>query len=385
MSNAIQQAKRQLSIDEQYAHRKAKSEQKLVQKEHDTDIKYLKKEQDFETDRLRNDHREKILNEKERVANAIEILQRTGQRTEEEIEKRRQFLQQKENEQLAQVQETGSKKLAHLTEKFVELKDKEQTKHQQGLAELRYKMDVDRQNEMYRLKEGLNQLEEIQTRERTGREKSLSEQTATEMKNAKDQIEQLRTQKKKDYIDEKRIFDHQIDQSQKLAKMELSNQRETWQKTYQNNQKNFEKQFSDQNKTQQSTFKNLEDRFQEQINETKSRTSNVINHISQKADDPFYQIKRPNPTLKDVGDSYEIKLEVPPHEQQSYILSAEKRQLKLSFDRHFKDQLKQDGQELKSSRVESFNYSFPVESIVDSKQISKNYENNILTFRIAKA
>jgi HSP20 family molecular chaperone IbpA len=149
--------------------------------------------------------------------------------------------------------------------------------------------------------------------------------------------------------------------------------------------KNFEKQFADQNNQQKTTFTNLSKNFNNQLDAVKGQSLKALNHVNLKADDPFYQLRRPQPSIKDIGDSYEIRLEVPPHEEKSYILSAEKRQLQLTFNRQYKDQLKQDGEELTSSRIESFNYTLPVEFILDPNKITKNYENNVLTFKIAKA
>lgn len=110
--------------------------------------------------------------------------------------------------------------------------------------------------------------------------------------------------------------------------------------------------------------------------------------LDSRSDDPFYNVTALAPRLEDKMKFYEIKMEVPPFEQQNVILSGHERMLKLSHSRRAETSVElPDGSTNKSKRSESFVKEFNVADIIDPDKIIRQYdpETRLLTFRIDKA
>ena len=82
-----------------------------------------------------------------------------------------------------------------------------------------------------------------------------------------------------------------------------------------------------------------------------------------------------------------ISLPVPEHEKETVALYAQDRDINLTLSRRYQDETRDalTGIENKIGRSEMLTEKFKVEAIVDSKNITKKWDQGILTFTLPKA
>jgi hypothetical protein len=109
-------------------------------------------------------------------------------------------------------------------------------------------------------------------------------------------------------------------------------------------------------------------------------------HFEEIVDDSFYRAQVINPKIKEKEDSFEISLEVPPHEKSGYQVSVAGRKVRITFNRSHNDQFTaSDGSDVKSNKAESSVRSLELDAPMDRNKISQVYEDGVLKFSIAKA
>lgn len=150
--------------------------------------------------------------------------------------------------------------------------------------------------------------------------------------------------------------------------------------------KAFEEKYDHMVKEHQQVIDRLNETFTKEIDVLSRTHSDQVKLRQQKSQDNFYQNKLIEPVITEDLKNYMIAIKVPEHEKDQFVLSANKRNVKLSFYRKHFDSVKDEkGLGHTTKRTESLTQNIQVGSIVDPNKVSKKYENDTLTFTIAKA
>tara|TARA_R110002072_G_scaffold276051_1_gene437595 strand:- start:355295 stop:356473 length:1179 start_codon:yes stop_codon:yes gene_type:complete len=151
-------------------------------------------------------------------------------------------------------------------------------------------------------------------------------------------------------------------------------------------EKAFQDKYRNLTKNHSVVIQRLKDRFAQEIK------SLVVGHTKEKSlkqtkkADDFYHTEKLNPTIKEGLDHYIISVPVAEHEKENFILSADKRTIKLSFARKFDERVENEKDEVfNTRRSETLKKEFLVKDILDSRKIEEMYSDGILSYKIKKA
>lgn len=173
---------------------------------------------------------------------------------------------------------------------------------------------------------------------------------------------------------------------EQLHLKELKTQEDQYNYLLNEKRKQFEQKFAHLEKEHNTIIQRTESRFKQQLEELSKKYSSIRDATVSRAEDPFYNLNRLNHRLENTPDAYLVHVEVPEHEAESVLLSGHKRSMKLTLNRRYSERLDgKDGYVDINKRSETFTQEFPVTEIIDDKEISRKYENGVLTFRVAKA
>ena len=149
----------------------------------------------------------------------------------------------------------------------------------------------------------------------------------------------------------------------------------------------FEKDFQVLNNKNEIMLRNLVGKKEKLIHQLKSDITKEYKIGLEKAKDPFYKFGRIPAQLTELPDQsgYQVKVPIAEHEASSIDMRAEQRQLRLTMERRYEFEKKDDNSMDKVSKVESFVSKMPVENIVDPKSISKEYIDGHIVFTVKNA
>jgi HSP20 family molecular chaperone IbpA len=132
-------------------------------------------------------------------------------------------------------------------------------------------------------------------------------------------------------------------------------------------------------------LKNIKTNLDEEVKKLQISTMEAKRDIATKKDDPFYRIDKLEPKVSEEGNFYFLKLNVPAHEKENVHLVTNGRKLKITLNKRFEDMVEdKDGTINRSSKTQLYSKEVMVKDLVNPKNIEVKYENNELTFKIAK-
>lgn len=187
------------------------------------------------------------------------------------------------------------------------------------------------------------------------------------------------------------LLDQNYKQLSERNNLQIIHQRDIENKTEQHKDlllqedKSFKQKYEAITTQHRNVLERIKDRFSKQISGLVNSQMKTKSMIENKSDDDFYKIKELNPTLTDLEDSYEISLDVPEHEKENVRLTAHNRDITLSLTRKFSDSVEsEDGSQNQSSRSEIFKKKITSTDLLNSREITQNYNEGRLTFNIKK-
>lgn len=209
--------------------------------------------------------------------------------------------------------------------------------------------------------------------------------TATEIEH-KQKLNQLQSEFEKDVglISRSNVVNKNEREQQHLK--DLKAQEDQYKYLLREKRKQFEQKYASLEQQHNDVIKRTEERFRSQLNSISSQYASTREAAAKRSEDPFYNLQRLSHRLESTPDSYLVHLDVAEHEVDNIIMSAHNRTIKLNFTRRYSDRVDgQNGQVDINKRSESFTQEFPVAEIVNSKEITRKYEDGVLTFQIKKA
>lgn len=150
-------------------------------------------------------------------------------------------------------------------------------------------------------------------------------------------------------------------------------------------QRSFAQKFSVLKKEHEDFFKHITDKNGAEIQSLIENQSKAKAALNNRSDDPFYNTSLLHPEVEDKIDHYLIRIKVPEYEERNVILSGHNRQVKITHGRTAESKVAlPDGSTNKSSRNETFLKEFNLPDLINSADISRKYQDGILSFKIAK-
>lgn len=148
----------------------------------------------------------------------------------------------------------------------------------------------------------------------------------------------------------------------------------------------FEEKYKKMIGENQEVLKRLKTALDQQMNEAISSKAKKIQSTETRQQDSFYHLLTLQPRLREDEKAYYIDITTPPHEKENYNLTAEKRTIKLSFNRRAEKRLDSpDGTAQTSKKSEAITKEFKVANIVDDRKVKVAYKDGVLSYRLPKA
>lgn len=136
----------------------------------------------------------------------------------------------------------------------------------------------------------------------------------------------------------------------------------------------------------QAVLDRLEGKLDERFNQTIADKASTFKSLETEQADSFYNLKTLEPTIREDESNYFVDILVSPHEKENYNLTADKRTVRISFNRRSEKRLDAPSGEVESSRKsETITKEFKVAQIVDDKDLKVAYKDGVLSYRLPKA
>lgn len=187
-----------------------------------------------------------------------------------------------------------------------------------------------------------------------------------------------------------RLEKHKIhlNEMEKLTRQHETDQKlkdEAFKRDIDNKEHFFEKKYTSQRDRHENNFQNLEATNQTVINKSKEEVAKKLEIYTERKEDPFYEFTELSPTLKDLGESIEVKVQVPPHAKSDMHVTFNQKDVILNFNRRYVDVRKDGDLESRINKVETMSSKIDTGAHLDPKSLKSFYEDGVMTYTIKKA
>lgn len=336
----------------------------------------------------------------------VDIKQAHQAKIEKEATKKEQLLAEMRN-QLQQSKSMTDKELKALKDNSGKIRNDEQTKlrvglekhqkdHEFYLEDMNNRFNETSKDMTYKGEKLINTTKEMLNEKYTEVERENQEkvQTQTQKFVTKFNDDQKNYQRMKDSQDnqfKKERMGTNLRQQNDMKKM-TENHTELLEKKDNNLRRGlkdqdlfFEKKYAGQLERHQIDFKTLEDKNKKVIEDLKTSLTKEITKTVGKSDDPFYKFEALKPTLRELPDGVEIRVTIPEHSKQDIQISINGKDAILGYNRRYSDANKlTDGTINKVSKVETFTTRLPTNFVLNAKTVTSSYEDGVMTYVIKK-
>lgn len=148
----------------------------------------------------------------------------------------------------------------------------------------------------------------------------------------------------------------------------------------------FEKKYKDLLVEHQTVLDRLKGQLDGQISQAVASKAKEYQALETRQADDFYHLMTLEPRLREDENAYYIDINAPAHEKENYNLTANKRRIKLSFNRRAEKRLDgPDGSFETSKQSQALTKEFKVAEIVDDRDVKVAYKDGVLSYRLPKA
>jgi HSP20 family molecular chaperone IbpA len=151
-------------------------------------------------------------------------------------------------------------------------------------------------------------------------------------------------------------------------------------------EKDFKVRYENMVKEHDTVLKSLSAKFEADSQRVTASTSTEKKILNDKSTDPFYRVDKLNPKLTEDLKTVTVSVPVAEYEKENIHLSTQGRSVKITLSRKYTDSLNaEDGSINRSTRSELFSKELNTVDLLSPKNITQNYSDGILTFKINKA
>lgn len=365
--------------------RQQERELKFIRDTHETVKGELKKTQAADTADLRREHQIEISDAEERKAKVLQDTQTNLQNTKDMVEK-----------QIHELKGSLESDKSKLEAKHAEIRDRLVADNELHIEDIHHRYQtlgkrVNQEGEDQIANRKQEQLQRYNANEaefdgKIHRQKenftSTFERDHQAFEKAKNL--QVRTNQRE------RLEKHKIHQTEmdKLTVQHETNQKlrdEAFKRDIDKKEHFFEQKYTAQRDRHENNFQNLEAANDKVVNQSKALVAKKLDVYSERREDPFYAFTELSPVLKDLGDSVEVKVEVPPFAKSDLHVSFNQKDVTINFNRRYVDVRKDGGIESRINKVETMSSQVATGFHLDPKSLKSSYEDGVMTYTIKKA
>lgn len=364
---------------------KHENEIEKINLRHDKNKINIKAGHNLELNSLYLDHKENLANQIKENETALTRLQSSIEQVKNRTQKEKDMINEQHKDSL-------SYKRASFNEQFKTLKNQNEymmadLSHQTNTEMKRLQRQIDLKKQEIS-EDNIRDLQSIKDNHLVKKETATTNYRVEQENNAV-KFHKALTKQKREHVNqlatEERNFQNKLDKKVTAYDERINRADKDGKEKIQNLQKNFEKKYEKIYAANQKLLQKLYSNKEEILNYLRQNIKTKLDKEMVKESDPFYHQTKLNPkvSLNENSNGYKIQIDIPEHEAQNVKLTGHKREIKLTFDRHYEfDNKSEDGARQTMKKVETIVEKIPVQNLVDAKTITKKYEDGSLIFDI---
>ncbi|MCF8058457.1 MAG: Hsp20/alpha crystallin family protein [Bacteriovoracaceae bacterium] len=148
----------------------------------------------------------------------------------------------------------------------------------------------------------------------------------------------------------------------------------------------FESKYKTMITEHETVLNRLKEKFSQQLKQTIESKATAQKALDDRQSDDFYHLKTLEPRIREDESNYYVEIEAPAHEKENFNLTADKRTVRLSFNRRSEKRLDEEGGGVQTTRKsETLTKEFKLKDIVDDKDLKVAYKDGVLSYLLPKA
>ncbi len=358
----------------------------FVQNNHEKRVNEVKKDHEIEIQNIRDDNREKISVEIDKKEKALGELKKSLDQTQKMTEGEQKRLHAHNQSRSQEINSSHQERVSTIVEKNEEqIKDLNE-RFNNKITVLQKQSEAMLNDQDERARFSINTQKDAYTDKIQSQRKNFQSTFEYENKKFDAQIDRQKTASKKNLATVEK--DGQVKLAQTSEKFVKINQQavEHHQKSAHERENVFEKKFQTQLAKHTEVEKNLDGRHTQFLNESKDKLTARIELAGKKSEDPFFTFTELKPLVSPTPDGYEIRIKVPEYAKEEVKLTTNIKELVLTANRRHEDQrTSESGVVQKVNKVESLVSRIPLEHVLNSRKMTKEWVDGELIFRVFKA
>jgi HSP20 family molecular chaperone IbpA len=365
--------------------RKNERELKFVKDSHDTMKAEQKKQNDAEIVDIQHEHHQHISSEQAKKEKLLQDMRGHLEQTKTLTDRQLAELEvekAKDQNQIATRLQDQRERLVNDHELYLEdINHRFNNKTNEVLSDGRSRIDSmeQSQTDAYNIKQ-----DEYQKKINHQRSHFTTKYRADEENFKKVKDSQDRTYKKERMSQNVRQ-NHELEKMTKTHNSSKNLRHQEFKRDVASQEEFFEKRYTDVRGKHEADFQRLNDLNKKLVNENKASLVKEISLQKTRAQDPFFEFTELRPTLKETEEGVQIQVEVPDHAKNDLVLSVNNKDVLLTFNRRYKDVVKNEQGESRIDKVESLSSKVKTNHHLNPKSLKAQYDNGVMTYTIKKA
>lgn len=387
-SHHVKMAKQNLKKELDNLDQKHNVELEKVKNSHLNRKAQLDNSYDADINRIQNDNHKKLIVQNQRNEETLSKLQDSLEDVKGRVETEKK-----------QIQDMNAKKIDDNKQIFEANIQSKQTIQQSQLDDLQHQGQIEIKKlarNKHKEQKDLNHEQTEKTQETlAGHQSKVSNSKQIFDKRYHAQVDKyrdaLRNQDKdfdKEFVNNERSHQNKLKNTTVQFKTEAEKIQSDGEKKIKHLNETYETKFRENYERAQSNISNLSKRREKLENDLIAQMKENVQVEVDKDSDPFYKFQKiaPEVLLNKDSNSYQIKIETTADAAKEFKLSGQNRELKLQMKRDYQfSNTDKAGVSNSVNKYESYSTKIPVDEIVNGREVTKTYEDGVLTFDIKLA
>lgn len=365
--------------------RKNERELKFVKNSHDTMKVEQKKQNDAEVVEIQHEHHRHIDSENAKKEKLLENMRSHLSQTQAMTDK-----------ELKELEAHKAGEQVKLAQRYSSARERLNEDNQIYLEDINHRFNNKTRDVLSEGRSRLSKMENTQTEAVTQKEhdyqQQLNNQRSQFTEKYRNDEQNFKTVKdaqdknfKKERLSQNVRQHHELDKMTKTHQHTKGIRQSEFKRDVSSQEDFFEKRYTDVRNKHAGDFKRLDELNKKLVNDNKAQLVKEISLQETRAQDPFFEFSELRPTLKETPEGVEISVAVPDHSKQDLKLTVNNKDVILSFDRRYKDVVKNEQGESRINKVESLTSKISTQHHLNAKSLKSHYDNGVMTFVIKKA
>lgn len=217
-------------------------------------------------------------------------------------------------------------------------------------------------------------------------EKELQDQINHNLKEHKRELDLQKGELKKEAAADIEKSKHLLDEKKRINDDELSFQEKHQKETLNQRNLDFKTRYDNLVAEHNAIINRLATKLNSDVKKIEEKQSLNKKLVQERVEDPFYRVEKLRTSMVEDHTGVTISLPIADYEKDFVHLSAQGRNIKITLSRQYSNKLQaEDGSTNKSSRNELYSKELNSVNILNPKEITQNYNDGILTFKVKRA